>query len=36
MNMYAIEGAVPAYKTVYELNPVTGDMREVRVPVISQ
>jgi hypothetical protein len=33
--MYAIEGAQPAYKTVYELNPETGDMRPVRVPVTN-
>ena len=31
--LYAIEGAEPAYRTVYELNRATGDMRPVRVPL---
>lgn len=30
---YAIEGAEPAYKTVYELNPATGNMTPVHVPL---
>jgi hypothetical protein len=34
--MYRLKNPAPAYKTVYVENPETGDMRPVRVPIISQ